>query len=74
MSSRKLLFAVLVLVALTVSTLFVPEGFYGEYAMAVVSVAAVYIGGNAATRWIQTRASKKVKPGKPAEPAVPPVE
>lgn len=62
--SRKLLFAIFTSVTVVFSALIVPEMGLGEVITGLVSVAAIYIGGNAASRWISAKHSKK----EPKEP------
>lgn len=61
MGSRKLLFAAVTLLAVIGASRVVPEVTYDGCVMGLVSVCAIYVGGNAATRWVHGRGKPKAK-------------
>jgi hypothetical protein len=83
MKSRKLLFAVLTSALILVAGKYLPDASLGEIVMGLVSVCGIYVGGNAAARWISSSHAAGVAKAKitadsasapPAEPAPPPAK
>lgn len=52
MGSRKFLFAMFTSVVIVASSRFVPEVTFSGAVMGLVSVCGIYVGGNAASRWV----------------------
>jgi hypothetical protein len=72
MASRKLWFAILASVLVIVAAKVLPEATAGDAVMGLVSICAIYVGGNAATKWVLGRAKlggKKAPPAAPTPPA-----
>ena len=53
--SRKLWLTVATQVVIVVASLFVPAPLFPEVVMGLVTVCGIYVGGNAATRWVMAR-------------------
>lgn len=54
-TSRKMWFCVGTSLSVILSGLFIPTMIFSEVVMGLISVCAIYVGGNAATKWVQTR-------------------
>jgi hypothetical protein len=64
MASRKMWFAGAIALLVIVAAKVLPEAAVGDAVMGLVSVCAIYVGGNTATKWVLGRA-----PGLTAAPA-----
>lgn len=53
--SRKLWLTVATQVVIVLASLFVPAPLFPEVVMGLVTVCGIYVGGNAATRWVMAR-------------------
>ncbi len=56
MASRKMWLAVAIAVLVVVAAKVLPEATVGDAVMGLVSVCAIYVGGNTATKWVLGRA------------------
>lgn len=56
MASRKMWFAGAIGLLIIVAAKVLPEAVAGEAIMGLVSVCAIYVGGNTATKWVLGRA------------------
>lgn len=54
-TSRKMWFCVGTSLSVILSGLFIPAAIFSEVVMGLISVCAIYVGGNAATKWVATR-------------------
>jgi len=56
--SRKLWFSVGTSVIIVLASLVVPHALFGEVVAGLISVNGIYVGGNAAAKWIAARSGK----------------
>lgn len=55
--SRKLWFSAGTSLLIALAALFVPAALFAEVVMGLVSICAIYVGGNTATRWVNGKHS-----------------
>jgi len=68
--SRKLWFSGATSALVIIASLFVPSAVFGEVVTGLITVCGIYVGGNAATRWITlTKTQKAPTPAKPKKEA-----
>ncbi len=71
MASRKLWFSAFALLLILASGWILPEAAVGDVVAGLVSVTAVYVGGNTAVKWVLGRAPGLAQNPNPSAPQKP---